>query len=84
MIAEQDTAVTAFDEMGWGWGGRWSTAKDWMHFSSNGPSLPALRTSQRNSAGLCLPANLGRKSGPQRPDDDDFLRIDWYAAQRIW
>ena len=36
MIVEGDTAVTAFDEMGWGWGGRWSTAKDWMHFSSNG------------------------------------------------
>jgi hypothetical protein len=36
MILEGDTAVTAFDEMGWGWGGRWTTAKDWMHFSSNG------------------------------------------------
>lgn len=36
MIFEGDVAVTAFDEMGWGWGGRWETAKDWMHFSSNG------------------------------------------------
>ena len=36
MILEGDTAVDAFDEMGWGWGGRWTTAKDWMHFSSNG------------------------------------------------
>ena len=36
MIFEGDAAVEAFDEMGWGWGGRWSTAKDWMHFSSNG------------------------------------------------
>ena len=36
MIVEGDTAVTAFDEMGWGWGGHWSSAKDWMHFSSNG------------------------------------------------
>jgi hypothetical protein len=36
MILEGDTAVGAFDEMGWGWGGRWNTAKDWMHFSSNG------------------------------------------------
>ena len=36
MILEGDAAVGAFDEMGWGWGGRWSTAKDWMHFSSNG------------------------------------------------
>jgi hypothetical protein len=36
MIFEGDAAVGAFDEMGWGWGGRWNTAKDWMHFSSNG------------------------------------------------
>ena len=36
MIVEGDTAVVAFEQMGWGWGGRWSTAKDWMHFSSNG------------------------------------------------
>jgi D-alanyl-D-alanine carboxypeptidase len=36
MIFEGDLAVAGFDEMGWGWGGRWETAKDWMHFSSNG------------------------------------------------
>ncbi|MGH8927011.1 MAG: M15 family metallopeptidase, partial [Acidimicrobiia bacterium] len=36
MIQEGDTAVAAFDRIGWGWGGRWQTAKDWMHFSSNG------------------------------------------------
>ena len=36
MIFEGDTAVSSFDEMNWGWGGRWETAKDWMHFSSNG------------------------------------------------
>lgn len=36
MILEGAPAVGAFDEMGWGWGGRWTTAKDWMHFSSNG------------------------------------------------
>jgi hypothetical protein len=36
MILAGDTAVTAFAEMGWGWGGYWETAKDWMHFSSNG------------------------------------------------
>ena len=36
MIVEGDAAVAGFDQMGWGWGGRWSTAKDWMHFSSNG------------------------------------------------
>ena len=36
MILEGDAAVGAFVEMGWGWGGHWNTAKDWMHFSSNG------------------------------------------------
>jgi hypothetical protein len=36
MILEGDGAVTGFEEMGWEWGGHWSTAKDWMHFSSNG------------------------------------------------
>ena len=36
MILETDGAVAAFAEMGWGWGGHWQTAKDWMHFSSNG------------------------------------------------
>lgn len=36
MIFGGGVAVAAFDEMGWGWGGRWKTAKDWMHFSSNG------------------------------------------------
>jgi hypothetical protein len=36
MIFEGDAAVGAFDEMGWAWGGRWTSAKDWMHFSSNG------------------------------------------------
>jgi hypothetical protein len=28
--------VNAFDAVGWGWGGRWSPAKDTQHFSSNG------------------------------------------------
>lgn len=35
MIFEGDAVVTAFDEMGWFWGGRWSTLDDWMHFSAN-------------------------------------------------
>ncbi len=25
-----------FDEIGWGWGGNWSSVKDWMHFSATG------------------------------------------------
>ena len=36
MLFEGDTAVSAFDAIGWGWGGRWSSLVDWMHFSANG------------------------------------------------
>jgi hypothetical protein len=36
MIVEGDVVVQAFDAVGWGWGGRWRTLKDWQHFSSNG------------------------------------------------
>jgi hypothetical protein len=36
MILEGDVVVDAFDAIGWGWGGRWSTLKDYMHFSQNG------------------------------------------------
>ena len=25
-----------FADIGWGWGGNWSSAKDWMHFSATG------------------------------------------------
>jgi hypothetical protein len=35
MIAEGDVATAAFGRMGWGWGGRWSSLLDWMHFSDN-------------------------------------------------
>lgn len=28
--------VAVFDGIGWGWGGRWSATKDWMHFSESG------------------------------------------------
>jgi hypothetical protein len=30
------TLVEAFRAIGWGWGGTWSGAKDYQHFSSNG------------------------------------------------
>lgn len=36
MIIEGDIVTQAFDAIGWGWGGRWSSLDDWMHFSSNG------------------------------------------------
>ena len=36
MIVEGDDVVAIFDELGWGWGGRWSSALDYMHFSVNG------------------------------------------------
>jgi hypothetical protein len=28
--------VAAFDDIGWGWGGAWSSSSDWMHFSDTG------------------------------------------------
>lgn len=36
MIVEGDVVTRAFDAIGWGWGGRWSSLKDWMHFSQSG------------------------------------------------
>ncbi len=36
MIVEGDPVVRAFDAIGWGWGGRWTTLTDPQHFSANG------------------------------------------------
>jgi hypothetical protein len=36
MILEGGPVTRAFDREGWGWGGRWSGLKDYMHFSQNG------------------------------------------------
>jgi len=36
MINEGDVVVSAFDSIGWDWGGRWRTLKDYHHFSSSG------------------------------------------------
>jgi D-alanyl-D-alanine carboxypeptidase len=36
LIHEGDLVTRSFDAIGWGWGGRWVTPKDYQHFSSNG------------------------------------------------
>lgn len=36
MIHEGDSTVGAFAGQGWEWGGDWSPAKDYQHFSANG------------------------------------------------
>ena len=36
MIHPGAVAVRAFADLGWEWGGMWSSRKDWMHFSANG------------------------------------------------
>jgi hypothetical protein len=36
VIHDGDPAVVAFESRGWVWGGRWSTTKDYQHFSTTG------------------------------------------------
>jgi D-alanyl-D-alanine carboxypeptidase len=36
MAFEGGALVRAFDRIGWGWGGRWSSVKDYQHFSESG------------------------------------------------
>ncbi|HEU4751278.1 MAG TPA: M15 family metallopeptidase [Acidimicrobiia bacterium] len=36
LIVGGDVVVEAFAAIGWGWGGYWSSPKDYMHFSSTG------------------------------------------------
>ena len=36
MAVEGGALVRAFDRLGWGWGGRWSSAQDYQHFSASG------------------------------------------------
>ncbi len=36
VITPGDAVVTAFTKRGWGWGGNWSSSKDYQHFSQNG------------------------------------------------
>ena len=36
MAYEGGVLVRAFDSIGWGWGGRWTSVKDYQHFSASG------------------------------------------------
>jgi len=36
MAIEGNVLVRAFDTVGWGWGGRWASVKDYQHFSASG------------------------------------------------
>lgn len=36
MAVESGVLVRAFASVGWGWGGRWRSAKDYQHFSTSG------------------------------------------------
>jgi len=36
MIVRGGAVEAAFDAIGWGWGGDWSSYKDWQHFSEDG------------------------------------------------
>ena len=36
MAYEGGALVRAFDRIGWGWGGRWASVKDYQHFSETG------------------------------------------------
>jgi hypothetical protein len=36
MVVAGDAVTSAFAEIGWGWGGTWRSARDYMHFSSTG------------------------------------------------
>jgi D-alanyl-D-alanine carboxypeptidase len=36
MAVEGSALVRAFDAVGWGWGGRWTSSRDYQHFSTTG------------------------------------------------
>ena len=36
MVVRPDAAIAAFEAVGWRWGGDWSSAKDYQHFSRTG------------------------------------------------
>ena len=35
VVHDGDAVVSAFAAIGWGWGGDWSSLKDYQHFSAN-------------------------------------------------
>jgi hypothetical protein len=36
MVVERDLVWRAFRRIGWEWGGTWTSAQDYQHFSANG------------------------------------------------
>ena len=36
MVVEGDAVIRAFAAAGWKWGGRWTSSKDYQHFSTTG------------------------------------------------
>jgi poly-gamma-glutamate synthesis protein (capsule biosynthesis protein) len=36
VVVAGDAVVSAFKSRGWGWGGDWSSSRDYQHFSANG------------------------------------------------
>jgi poly-gamma-glutamate synthesis protein (capsule biosynthesis protein) len=36
VVRDGDVVVRAFARVGWGWGGHWTSSKDWQHFSLSG------------------------------------------------
>lgn len=36
MVVDGDEVTTAFDAIGWSWGGRWHSSRDYQHFSASG------------------------------------------------
>jgi hypothetical protein len=36
MVVEPGVVLQAFAEIGWKWGGHWTSHQDWMHFSAEG------------------------------------------------
>ena len=55
MAYEGGALVRAFDRIGWGWGGRWTSVKDYQHFSESGQLAHTREVS-------CSGSGTGRRS----------------------